>query len=84
MSVAGWDIDDKRARCSPFIVRLAEKMRSPFLESRSDVHFLDIEETVPIFLEASRREKEDPKFNSLRFIHDQILEVLLKRKKPPE
>ncbi len=84
MNIDGWPIADKKISCPRLIVRFAPGMRSPFLEAREDFLFLDVKEVAPILIEATRLEGEDPKFNSLRFIHDQILEVLLKRKKPPE
>ncbi len=84
LRISGWPIADKKTSCARLIVRFAPGMRSPFLEAREDFLFLDVKEVAPILIEATRLEGEDPKFNSLRFIHDQILEVLLKRKKPPE
>ncbi len=84
LNIEGWPIADKKISCPRLIARFAPGMRSPFLEAREDFHFLDVKEVASILVEATRLEGEDPKFNSLRFIHDQILEVLLKRKKPPE
>lgn len=65
-----------------FIVRFDRALHSPFIDQHPDLFLVDFAQVEPILAEATRREKEEPGFNPLQFIHDRVAELVTAMPKP--
>lgn len=65
-----------------FVVRFDRTLHSPFIDRRPDLFLVDFAQVEPIFAEATRREKDEPGFNPLQFIHDRLSELVAAMPKP--
>lgn len=65
-----------------FIVRFDRTLHSAFIDQRPDLFLVDFAQVEPIFAEATHREKDEPGFNPLQFIHDRLTELVAAEVKP--